>query len=257
MDVVNFSHGQLITLGAYLTYELTNRGTPILLAVPLVMVVLAIAGVVMGEVTFRPVRAVPINGLLVSIGWIAIVGNLISAVWGPDQHIVKQALSGSYSFMNVTISKNQLLVLAASIIVMVLLTIGLRYTSTGHALRALAQNREAAALIGIRTRRLDAGVFAIGTALAGLAGGALANLYPVVPNVGNSYMAFAFVALIVGGAGSAAGAVVGAIIMGLAISGSQTFGSNTVANVTPFILLIVVLFFRPKGIFRTGYEASL
>jgi branched-chain amino acid transport system permease protein len=257
LNVVNFSHGQLITLGAYLVYELTSRGLSIFLAVPLTMIGLAIVGVLMDGVTFRPVRSVPINGLLVSIGWIAILENIINVIWGPDQYNVKPALTGSLHFLNITISKDQLLVLVASIVVMLLLSAGLRYTFTGRALRATAQNREAAALVGIRTRRLDAGVFAIGACLAGLAGGALANLFPVVPGTGNNYMVFAFVALIVGGAGSAGGAVVGSLLVGLAISITQTFGSTAVANVVPFLFLIVVLFFRPMGIFRTGYEASL
>jgi branched-chain amino acid transport system permease protein len=257
LHVVNFSHGQLVTLGAYLVYELTSRGLSILIAVPITMAGLAVVGVLMGELTFRPVRSVPINGLLVSIGWIAIVENVINVIWGPDQYNVTPALAGSVHFLGVSVSKDQLLVLAASIVVMIALSAGLRYTTTGRALRATAQNREAAALVGIRTRRLDAGVFAIGTGLAGLAGGALANLFPVVPGTGNSYMVFAFVALIVGGAGSALGAVVGSLLVGLAISVTQTFGSTAVANVVPFLVLIVVLFFRPLGIFRTGYESSL
>jgi branched-chain amino acid transport system permease protein len=257
LHVVNFSHGQLITLGAYLVYAMSSHGLSLLAAIPLTMVALALVGVVMGEVTFRPVRAVPINGLLVSIGWIAIIGNLIEVVWGPDTYNVRPLYRGSLHFLGISLSKNQLLILAASVVVMAALTAGLRLTSTGRALRATAQNREAAALVGIRTRRLDAGVFAVGTALAGLAGGALANLFPVVPGTGNSYMVFAFIALIVGGAGSAVGAVVGALLVGLAISVTQTYGSTAVANVAPFVVLIVVLFFRPSGIFRTGYESSL
>jgi branched-chain amino acid transport system permease protein len=257
LHVVNFSHGQLVTLGAYLVYELTSRGLSILIAVPVTMIGLAAVGVLMGEVTFRPVRSVPINGLLVSIGWIAIVENVISVIWGPDQYNVKPVLTGSLHFLSVSVAKDQLLVLGASIVVMLALSVGLRSTITGRALRATAQNREAAALVGIRTRRLDAGVFAIGTGLAGLAGGALATLFPVVPDTGNTYMVFAFIALIVGGAGSAGGAVVGSLLVGLAISVTQTFGSTAVANVAPFLVLIIVLFFRPLGIFRTGYESSL
>lgn len=257
LHVVNFSHGQLVTLGAYLVYELTSRGLSIFIAVPVTMIGLAAVGVLMGEVTFRPVRSVPINGLLVSIGWIAIVENLISVIWGPNQYNVKPIMTGSLHFLDVSVAKDELLVLGASIVVMLALSVGLRSTITGRALRATAQNREAAALVGIRTRRLDAGVFAIGTGLAGLAGGALAILFPVVPDTGDTYMVFAFIALIVGGAGSAGGAVVGSLLVGLAISVTQTFGSTAVANVAPFLVLIIVLFFRPLGIFRTGYESSL
>jgi branched-chain amino acid transport system permease protein len=257
LHVVNFSHGQLVTLGSYLVYEMTQHGISIPLGVLITMVALAIVGVLMGEITFRPVRSVPINGLLVSIGWIAIISNIIDVIWGPDHYSAKAIYSGSLHFGSVTVSKNQLLVLVASIVVMIVLTAGLKLTPAGRALRATAQNREAAQLIGIRTRRMDAGVFAIGTGLAGLAGAALANLFPVVPGTGDSYMVFAFIALIVGGAGSAAGAVVGSLVVGLAISMTQTFASTTVANVAPFLVLIVVLFFRPMGIFRTGYESSL
>lgn len=257
LDVVNFGHGQLVTLGAYLVYALVSGSFSFWIAVPVVMVALGLGGLLMERLTFRPVRSVPINGLLVSIGWIAILGNVISAVWGPDQYNMDRVLPGAVTFAGLTLSRSQLLVLGAGIVVMIVLSLIMRFTSGGKALRATAQNREAAALVGIRTRRLDAIAFGVGAALAALAGGLIANLFPLDPSVGDSYMVYAFVALIVGGAGSAAGAVVGSITVGLAVSLAQTFGSTGVASVAPFVVLIIVLFFRPAGLFRTDHEATL
>jgi urea transport system permease protein len=112
-------------------------------------------------------------------------------------------------------------------------------------------------LMGISTRWIDATAFALGAALAALAGALLANLFPVTPDLGQSYMVYAFVALIVGGAGSAIGAVAGSVVVGLAVALTQTYGSNTVASVAPFIVLILVLFFRPRGLFATDMAATL
>jgi len=257
LDVVNFSHGQLVTLGGYLVYELVKRDLPFWLAVVIIMVALGVGGFAMEAVTFRPVRAIPINGLLVSIGWIAIIGNIFSSVWGPNQYSLVPVLKGTLSFWKIAISRNQGLVVLVSVVLMLVLAAGLKYTSTGKKLRATAQNREAATLMGIPTRRIDATAFALGAALAALAGGLLANLFPISPELGQSYMVYAFVALIVGGAGSALGAVAGSVVVGLAISLAQTYGSNTVASVAPFVVLIVVLFFRPQGLLKTDYAASL
>ena len=257
LDVVNFSHGQLVTLGAYLVYSLVSAHLSFWIAVPIVMVILGAAGLFMENLTFRPVRGLPINGLLISIGWIAILGSLFSVVWGPSSYNLKSVITGSFTVGPLTISLNQLLVLGVCVVVMLVMTFVLRRTSMGRVLRATAQNREAASLMGVRTRRVDAATFAVGTGLAGLAGGLVANLFPVGPSLGQSYMVYAFVALIVGGAGSAVGAVVGSVIVGLSISLTQTFASTAVASVAPFVVLILVLFIRPQGVFATQHEASL
>lgn len=257
LDVVNFSHGQLVTLGAYLIYQLAQFSVNFWLAIPLVMIMLGAVGWVMEAISFRPVRAIPINGLLVSIGWIAIFSNIFSIIWGPNQHTVPQALSGSLTLGPISVSWNQMIVLVVSVVTMSAVALFLRHTRLGKELRAAAQNREAATLMGISVKRMDSLAFAIGAALAGLAGALLANLYPIDHELGASYMALAFVALIIGGAGSAVGAVVGALIVGIAMALAQVYGSTAIANVAPFIVLIAVLLFRPKGIFKTDYEHSL
>lgn len=257
LDVVNFSHGQLVTLGAYLVYQLSLWSFNFWVAIPIVMIVLGAVGWVMEAVSFRPVRAIPINGLLVSIGWIAIFSNIFTIIWGPNQHDIPRALSGSISLGSVSISWNQFVVLIVSIVTMLAVAAFLRFSRIGKELRASAQNRDAAVLMGISVKRMDSLAFAIGAALAGLAGALLANLYPIDHELGASYMTLAFVALIIGGAGSAVGAVVGALIVGLAISLAQVYGSTAIANVAPFVVLILVLLFRPKGIFKTEFEHSL
>ena len=257
LDVVNFSHGQLVTLGAYLAFELASREFHLWLAIPVIMVMLGGVGLLMESTTFRPVRAIPINGLLVSIGWIAILGNVFTVVWGPTPRNMNAGISGTLQLGLLTISLSQLIVLGASVLVMIAMTLVLRRTSAGRILRATAQNREAAMLMGIRVRRVDAAAFTVGAALAGLGGGLIANLFPIDPLLGESYMVYAFVALIVGGAGSAVGAVVGSVIVGLSISLTQTFASTAVASVAPFVVLILVLFIRPKGVFASHQETSL
>jgi branched-chain amino acid transport system permease protein len=257
LDVVNFSHGQLVTVGAYLTYELVHRGVSFWLAVPVTAIALAAVGAVMEATTFRPVRSVPINGLIVSIGWIAIFDNVFSVVWGPNQYNMDSPLAGALRLGDFTLPKGQLLVLVVGLLVMVALTLVLSRTRLGKDLRATAQNREAAILMGISVGRVDATAFALGAGFAALAGGLVASLLPVDPRLGDSYMVYAFIALIVGGAGSAVGAVAGSVVVGLSVSMAQTFGTTAVANVAPFVVLILVLLVRPNGLISTRYEASL
>lgn len=257
LDVVNFSHGQLVTLGAYLTYALTSGGTWFWLSVLIAMAALAVLGGAMEFATFRPVRDVSINGLIVSIGWIAIFGNVFAVVWGPNQYNVDAPISGAFRIGEITISRGQLLVFVVGLCVMAALTAMLRATSLGKDLRATAQNREAAVLMGVAVGRVDAMAFALGAALAALAGGLVASLFPVDPGLGSSYMVYAFIALIVGGAGSAVGAVAGSVLVGLSVSVAQTFGSTATANVAPFVVLILVLMIRPQGLVNTTHEASL
>src|ERR1700754_1340755 len=118
LDVVNFSHGQLITLGAYLIYELGSHRLPFWVAALLVVAGLFCVGAAMEVVTFRPVRQIPINGLIVSVGWIAIIGNVFTVAWGPDQYTAKPALSGHFHVGSVVVSWNQALLLVVSVVVM-------------------------------------------------------------------------------------------------------------------------------------------
>jgi len=257
LEVVNFSHGQLVTLAAYLAFTMVTAGISFWLAIPLVMVCLILIGMVMEIATFRPVRSVPINGLLVSIGWIAIFTAFIHILWGPNQLNLDSVFRGSSKVLGISLNPNNLLVIALALVVMGLLAVLLRMTMIGKMLRATAQNREAAALLGVRVGWMNTLAFSIGAAMAGLAGVLLANLFPITPALGDSYMVFAFVALVIGGAGSAVGAVLGSLVVGMAVALAQTFGTTAVASTLPFIVLIIVLLFRPRGLIRTESEASL
>lgn len=257
LGVVNFSHGQLITLSAYLGFALIDHSAGFWVALVVVIAAMFVLGAAMERLTFAPVNGVPINGLIVSIGWIAIVSALIDLIWGPDQRVINSVFSGSIKGPDFALSANDVLVVAAALCVMGALTFVLRRTGLGRAMRATAQNEEAAALIGVRTRRIRAIAFGIGSGLAGVAGVLLANLFPVAQGLGDSYMVYAFVALVIGGAGSAVGAVLGSLVVGLAISLSQTFGSTVIAQTAPFLALIVVLLIWPAGLIKTDTEASL
>lgn len=257
LQVVNFSHGQLVTLAAYVAFALVNAQVNFWLALVIVLVAMSALGVFMEWATFRPVQSVPINGLIVSIGWIAIFTALISVIWGPNQYSMNGIFSGSITTPTISISQNHVFVVVCGLVVMAAISLTLRFTPIGKAIRATAQNREAAALVGIRVRRISSVAFGLSAALAGLGGILLANLFPVSPGLGQSYMVYAFIALVIGGAGSAVGAVLGSVVIGMVIAFAQTYGSITVVSTLPFVVLIVVLFLRPRGLIRTDIEASL
>lgn len=257
LDVVNFAHGVLVSLAGYLTFELTFRGVSFWACLVIVPIVFAAGGALLERGLFAFVRDEPINGLLLSVGLISVFHNVIDAVWGPDQYMVDRPVRGAIEGFGLVIPTMSVLAIAVTVVVMIVLAIVLRRTRVGRAMRATAQNRTAAVLMGIPVDRINMLAFAVGAVLAAVAGVLIAGTLPLTPTLGDSYLVYGFVALIIGGAGSPIGAVIGAVVTGFAISAAQTMGTAFIASIAPFIALIVVLYFWPQGLVRTGVESTL
>jgi branched-chain amino acid transport system permease protein len=257
LDIVNFAQGQLLLVSAYLLYGLTTKGFGYWEAVPVVVVGAAAIGYGLDATLFARVRATPINGLLISIGLIGVVENLIQRVWGPNQYQVHTPISTVVSVGSVDIAGSRLLVIGVTLGILVLLALFLRFTRPGIALRAVAQHADAAALMGISVERSRHIAFAASTVLASLGGVLLAALFPISPSLSDSPLLKGFIVLILGGAGSPVGAVLGAMILGVSESFGITYWSPSGTQVLEFVLLIAVLFVRPTGLIKTSHEVSL
>ncbi|MGD9987318.1 branched-chain amino acid ABC transporter permease [Pseudonocardia sp.] len=257
LDVVNFAHGQLILLGAYVLSSIVDIGASFWVALPIVVAGLVVLGVVLDMALFARVRDEPINGLLISLGLVAILENAFHVIYGPDLRRVPAPIDAVIDIAGVRISGNRLLVIVVTVVVLVALSYFLRRTRTGKAMRATAEADEAAGLMGIRVERIRHIAFAAGAGLAGLAGVLMATVYPIEPSLGEGPLIMGFAALILGGSRSPLGAVLGAVVIGTVQSFGTTYLSSSLADVLVFAFLILILFWRPQGLLRARLETAL
>jgi branched-chain amino acid transport system permease protein len=257
LNVVNFAHGQLMMTAAYVMVSIVSAHFSYWLALVAVVIGAAVGGTALDMSLFARVRRNPVSGLLISVGLIAILGNIQLQVWGASEYQLQGPVSGTFNIGSLTLSLPGLVVIVATVVCVVLLTWLLRYTEIGRCLRATGQNPEAAALMGIPVERIRHVAFALGTVLAAVAGALIALLLPIAPVLQSSLLITGFIALILGGAGSPMGAVLGGIILGMIQSIGITVFSSEVADIASYVALIVILFLRPGGIVSSHQEATL
>lgn len=262
LKFINFAHGEIFMLGAYSGYYLGNymgassekQGWGIFLPVLLLsMAVTALIGFLVEKLAYRPLRKAPkINVLITAVGVSLLFQFGAQMVFGPNPKPFPPLidLSTSLHFAGIQVDVIQLVVIATAVILMLALEFFLYRTRYGKALRAVAHSGETALLLGIPVDRVISLTFIIGSALAG-AGGILVGLsYPKIePLMGVLPGLKAFVAAVLGGIGNVRGAVVGALIMGLSEQYIVSYGSSTLRDALAFAILIVILIFRPKGLF--------
>jgi branched-chain amino acid transport system permease protein len=249
---VNFAHGDLVMAGGYAAVVFAHwLPVPLILLLPLVGVVMFGVGVLLCFVAYvpllnRPPSTVFISTLLCGI----ILENLYIVSFGPQaQAGPPLVVSGSLAMGTASFS-----IQSAATIVVCGVLVALQYllffrTQIGRRLRAVSQDREMAQAVGIPAFRLIAATFGLGTALAGIAGAILANQFFVSPTGGVSLSVYAYIAVVIGGWGSIMGAVVGAMIIALFQVVASVYVPYTIASGGLYVALLVILFFRPQGIF--------
>lgn len=185
--IVNFALGAFMMLGAYVTWYLTDGvGIPYPLAVPLAVAVIALLGLLVDQVLFRFTRNNLINGLIVSIGLISVIVAGVLMIWTTTPQNMHYVLPGVFRIGGVIVPKMKAVVFLVLLGVILATYAALTRTWAGRAAYAYAQNPEAAALMGVRTNVLQAGVAAYSTALAGLGGALYASLYSITPEIGGA-----------------------------------------------------------------------
>ncbi|MGD9944898.1 MAG: branched-chain amino acid ABC transporter permease [Burkholderiaceae bacterium] len=249
MNITNFAHGEFLMIGAFATYALTLAGTPFVLALLGGAAIAALLGVLVERSTFRFTLAEPVNGLVVSLGLIAILQNGMALVAGTESLHMKPAFPGTLDVGGVVVALQRLFTIGFGVLAFAGVWLLLRYTSLGRSLRALAVDPVAAALMGVRTGRLYALAFALGCGLAGLAGGLVAALFPTSPFMGGAPVAKGFIVIVLGGLGSVPGAIAGGLILGVVEALGSGYISSAFGDGFGFLALILLLLVKPKGLF--------
>lgn len=251
--LINFAHGDIIMVGAYVayfSYELLHLGfIPSLL---LAMLACALLGVSIERVAYKPLRDAPrIAALITAIGVSFLLENLFQVLFDPKQRPFPQFLARTeYNLAGVVVSSEQLLVFGISVLLMIFLNWVVMGTRIGRAMRAVSFDRDAARLMGVNVDTTISATFALGSALAAAAGFLLGMYYQQFdPLMGFMPGLKAFVAAVVGGIGSIPGALAGGFILGLTEVLVVSLGYSTFRDGVAFALLIIVLLVRPSGLF--------
>jgi branched-chain amino acid transport system permease protein len=258
MKVVNFAHGQLLMIGAYVTFSffvLTGFNPYVLLAasIPILIVI----GVIIERLCFRPILGTgKLNEIFISIGLIYIFENVAAMIWTDEWKVIQspfEAITVSIGSMKIPV--DYLIIIVTTVVILVALYLFLKKSRLGLAVRATSQNRKAAMLVGINVERMDMLSFGIGAGLAGAAG----TLWVVSGQVFNPYMGSvpavkAFAIVIIGGLGSIPGAIIGGLILGIAENFTVFTIGGAWKDAVAFLILIIVLIIKPTGLF--GEEAE-
>ena len=257
MKVVNFAHGQLLMISAFLTWTISvSLGLNAYLAIIVSLIVVALLGVVVERFTFRRVMGTDkLNEIFVSLGLIYIFENVAMLIWGASsKQIVSPFYGMSASLPGLSITYDR--VIAVFVVVAALAIFGLLLwkTKIGLAMRATSQRNTTAMLMGINVQKVYMFTFAIGAALAAVAGGLYGIIYPFDYQVGAMPTIIAFAIIIMGGLGSIKGAIIGGLLYGITEQMATLFLGGTWGSAVAFTLLIVVLIIRPNGIFGEKEE---
>ena len=267
MDVLNFGHGVFITVGAFLAVTMLGlmpawtesehlwRNLAALVPALLVaMVVAGLVGLVFERVIIRPVYGQPLKQILITMGGMIVGEELIKVIWGPQAVPLPlpAAFRGSLLMGDAAVEKYRIIAVVLGLAVFAVLYWVLSRTKIGLLIRAGVHDREMVESLGYRIRRLFVGVFVAGSALAGL-GGVMWGLYQqsVTPQIGGQVNVLLFIVIIIGGMGSIGGCFVGALLVGL-VANYAGFMAPKVALFSNTLLMVLVLLWRPQGLFPVG-----
>jgi branched-subunit amino acid ABC-type transport system permease component len=250
MRVVNFAHGEFITLGAFTTYLLvTSLGLSPLLGIPLSFVLGAAAGAVVQATIIARTTGRPELDVLMATYALSIAAlGLFSQAFGGDFRSYSEGPSGTLSLAGVVVGWRSLTVLLVCLILAGATILVMQRARIGIGLRALAQNRDAAATCGIDVRRSELLAFSLAVGLAAAAGSLVSLIGTVTPNVGHEWVLDAFVVVVLGGMGSIAGAIIAAIGLGLIHSFASFWLDDSWARIITYVLLYATLLLRPHGL---------
>lgn len=252
MKVINFAHGALMMLGMYATYWAfallhIDPYASILISIP----VLFLVGVCFQKFLINPIIDAPAhNQLLLTLGVSLFLENLVVFLWSPDYRVVRTSYEFVYFYIgDVSISLLRLLAFCVAMLVASIVYLVLTKTDLGKAIRAASEEPGGALLMGINVRRIYWITFGIGAACAGVSGTAVAPFFPVYPTVGGVFVITAFMVVVLGGMGSVIGAFVGGLIIGVADNVGGLFFPGAMKHLLSFIIFILILLFRPAGLF--------
>ena len=251
--MLNFAHGDVIMIGAYIAFcGLQYWGIPPVLAILLAMVFCTLLGVTIEGFAYRPLRqATSLAVLITAIGMSYLLQNIALMIWGanPKSFPTTFINDSNIRIGQLNISSATLITIVANIVIMVTLTLFTSKTKLGKAMRCVSEDRGAAELMGINVNRTISLTFAIGSALAAVAGVLLCSSYPILqPTTGSMPGIKAFTAAVFGGIGSIPGAMLGGILLGVIEIFGKAYISTELGDAIVFAVLIIVLLVKPAGL---------
>lgn len=253
--MLNFAHGDIIMVGAYISFCCTVKlGLPTVVSVLAAMLVCTILGIVIERLAYKPLRSAPSLAVLITaIGVSYFLQNAALLIWGSAPKTYRSLITfDSLKLFNgeLVIKSEAIVTIIACIIIMTALTLFTTYSKMGKAMRAVSEDKGAALLMGINVNTTISVTFAIGSALAAIAGILLCSAYPsLMPTTGSMPGIRAFTAAVFGGIGSIPGAMVGGLLLGLIEIFAKAYISTQLSDAVVFAVLIVVLLIKPTGLF--------
>jgi branched-chain amino acid transport system permease protein len=252
LEIVNFAHGEFLMLSMYASYWLFQLyGIDPYLSILIILPTFFLIGLAVQRVTIQPIiNAPPLNQVFMTVGLSMVLQNAALFVWSADYRTVKTAYSSlNLKTSGLIINFPRLVAFILAMAIIAALLVYLKKTYTGKAIRALAQERRAAMLMGINVYRTYQIAFGIGIACVGAAGAMLIPVYFVFPGVGALFVLIAFVVVILGGYNSLVGSLIGGLIIGVVEAFSGFFISPHLKEAIYFVIFILILLFRPAGLF--------
>lgn len=251
--MLNFAHGDIIMIGGYVSFvAVSSLGLNPWIAMVIAMAVCTLLGVLIERFAYKPLRqATSLAVLITAIGVSYLLQNAALLIWGANPKVYTPIISGTLNLFGgkLSVSYISLLTVAACIIIMIALTVFTSKSKLGKAMRACSEDKGAALLMGINVNRTISLTFAIGSALAAIAGVLLCSSYPILmPTTGSMPGIKAFTAAVFGGIGSIPGAFIGGILLGVIEALAKAYISTQLSNSIVFAVLIIVLLVRPVGL---------
>ena len=252
--MLNFAHGDVIMVGAYISYSMSSYlGLPTVVSILVAVVVCTGLGMLIEGLAYKPLRGVPSLAVLITaIGVSYFLQNAAQLIWGSApknfQSIVTMAPLVLFDGQ-LTITGEVIYTIVTSVVIMVALTLFINRSRMGKAMRAVSEDRDAAQLMGINVNQTISTTFAIGSALAAVAGVLLCSTVPtLMPTTGSMPGIRAFTAAVLGGIGSIPGAMLGGILLGVIETFSKAYISTQFSDAIVFLVLIVILLVKPAGL---------
>ena len=264
MGVINMAHGELIMLGAYTTYVVqllmpNYIGMSILVAIPAAFVVSGLVGIIIQVGVIRHLNGRPLETLLATFGVSLVLQQVVRTVFSPLNRSVEtpEWMSGALEINGVlSLTWNRLYIIIFCLIVFVALITILKRTSLGLQVRAVSQDRNMARAMGVRSDRVDAMTFGLGSGIAGIAGVALSQLTNVGPNLGQAYIIDSFMVVVFGGVGNLWGTLISGFGLGIINKFMEPWAGAVLAKVLILIFIILFIQKRPRGLFPQKGRAA-
>ncbi|MGO9774557.1 MAG: branched-chain amino acid ABC transporter permease [Roseiarcus sp.] len=254
MRVVNFAHGELYMIAAFIVYFFVGSlGWNYYLVVVLAAVAVGLFGAGLERTLLRPFIGRELNGMIMAVAISMTLQSAAFILFGPDELSAPRPVTGVIRLGAIVVPLDRLVVGVIALVILAVFYLFMRYTKLGLAMRAVVQDEEIAAIHGVRARVIHPLAFGLGSMLAGFAGALMAPIYTVYPYMGAQPMLKAFIVVILGGLGSIPGAVLGGVVLGLTESVFATLISTTIATMISFGIVVLILLVKPTGLMgRSG-----